>query len=403
MWAGARLGWCAVWIAALVGCGGGGSGGEGPAGDGVLHVDVKLGGDLYLFQPANIRASISGLEGHTPNCVLKSGQLPSGTSLNRDCSVTGTPKELGSFQFVVDFSASNVSNHLDVYANLSVFGPSTIYSPPDRISVGDLVDWPTLNNFWTAGAQDTVTYALVDGALPPGLTLDVRTGRIHGMATTEGTWNPRIGVTVSSPFGTAQRSADSPLPVNVGGLDLRYGATGDFGGFAGFPMRSTVVELQPGVGYTFAWDGSQPPPTGLVLDPATGTVTGTPPALISAATYRVLVTVRGQGQAVSGSLIFKLSAGSPVYVRYDCSARINEALQCMPQFQANGGLNLDGATYRFALTSGYLPGTVALDPNTGAFTGSWGAHFNQMEHLTVTVTIHGVSFDIPVDAYLSIS
>ncbi len=402
MWVGARVWSCIALIAALVGCGGGGGGGGGDSG--TLHVSVSIGADLYLFRPGSVRASITGLEGHAPNCTLKSGRLPAGVSLNGDCSITGTPTEMGAFQFIVDFSASNVANHLDVYAGVTVFGPTTIYSlPSNRIVVGEAADWPTLNNFWTRTAQDTVTYGVDEGTLPPGLILDPSTGRIHGVATTEGSYRPRIGVTVSSPVGTTHLTSETPLMINVGGFDLHYESSGEVGGFAGFPMRATVTGLQPGATYAFAWDDSQPPPAGIELDPATGALSGTPRALANGATYRVLVTARNQGQEVSGSLIARFDVSSPVYIRHDCNGKVGAPVHCAPIFYANGGLNIDGASYRFTLTEGYLPGTFTLDPNTGVLAGTWDAYFSQVERLTVTVMLNGVSFDIPAIAQLTLS
>ena len=386
-------------LAALAGCGGGGS----DDGDGKLYISMSWSGEGYLMQDSLVRVAISGLEGHDPHCFLKSGSLPPGMAITSNCNILGKPRAMGTYYFVADFSVEDGSNHLAFGGAVTVFGPSTIYSIPSQLKLGQALDVSPLNTFWKPQAGNTVTYQVLDGSLPPGLTLTPATGRISGAMTTMGSYSARIGATVTADVGTAQVAQDVPLMFAVGGLGLSYPTVQ---GTVGVPLNAAVpIGKQPGTTYTFAWDAGFTPPAGLLLDPATGTISGKPAAATSSASLRVAATAGGATQVLQTGY----SAAVPYGIGYSCSSgRVGQPFSCMPTVTStsqaiNAGVIPSSATYSYVLSSGAIPPGLALDVSTGRISGTPTASSSQLNGYTVTVTLNGVTFDLTASGLLAVN
>ncbi len=124
------------------------------------------------------------------------------------------------------------------------------------------------------------TFAVSSGALPTGLILDPLTGEITGTPTVFGTFNFTITATdTDGCFGsrayTVVIAAQGCPVITLSPLALPSG-------LVGFPYNETVSASGGTPPYTFAITAGALP-TGLLLDPATGAITGTPttPGLFS--------------------------------------------------------------------------------------------------------------------------
>jgi hypothetical protein len=154
---------------------------------------------------------------------------------------------------------------------------------------------------FTATGYPAPTFGIAGGSLPAGLALDPATGALSGTPTTPGITTFTVSATNS--VGTA---VSDPLTLSVTSAPV---------------VPATVTPPRPVQGepfsYTIPGTGSPAPtysvtagtlPPGLVLDAATGTISGTPTAT---GTYTVTVTVTNSAGSASTTLTFTAVAASP--------------------------------------------------------------------------------------------
>ena len=154
----------------------------------------------------------------------------------------------------------------------------------------------------TAHGQLPVSWGLVSGLLPPGLTLDPVTGEIYGYAATNGTWTVVLGAT-DSLGNAAQESVTLRATGSVQALTLFT---------TNLPLAMSgicyVGELAATGGVPpYRWSLAQhaaPLPAGLTLDPDTGLIGGTPTA--EGVTTLGLVVTDARGQTSSTSLTLSI-------------------------------------------------------------------------------------------------
>jgi hypothetical protein len=135
--------------------------------------------------------------------AIPSGSLPPGLTLQPSGSITGTPTQLGSYNFVLQVSDSSVPP-------AAVTETITLNVTPTPLSVlGDPLTPAPVNILYhsqipISGGTPPYTLGISSGSLPPGLTLDPVTGYIDGTPTHVGTYNfTAIGTDSSQPPQTA--------------------------------------------------------------------------------------------------------------------------------------------------------------------------------------------------------
>jgi len=143
------------------------------------------------------------------------------------------------------------------------------------------------------------TWTLLDGALPPGLTLDSGSGSISGIPTGEGEFPFAVGVT-DSIYQVSELSCSLVVapPLGIATTTLPSGVLG----------RHYAAVLEPSGGLEpYAWlveSGALPP--GLWLDPEAGSITGTP---FEAGSYSFTIKVSdGSGQVATEEFALDVSA-----------------------------------------------------------------------------------------------
>ncbi len=197
----------------------------------------------------------------------------------------------------------------------------------------------TLQSF---GGNPPVTWAVISGSLPPGLTLDPLTGIISGMPTASGTFSFSVSLTDSTvptpTVATRSLSITIATPLVIGTATLADGIIG-----AAYNQTLTAT----GGSGSFTWSlSSGSLPAGLTLS-ASGLISGTP---ITAGTSSFVLQVQDTGtpqQTKTEALTIRIAA----------------------QLKLTGGTLANafpGVAYSqtIPVTGGTAPFTFALAPNS---------------------------------------
>jgi hypothetical protein len=220
------------------------------------------------------------------------GSLPDGLSLDPATGeVTGTPTTPGTstFTLVATDGASQTGTQSE-----SIVVTSALSVVPGVLPAGEAGVTYDASPTASGGAGPT-NWAVVDGTLPPGLSLDPATGAITGTPTTAGTFTFTLQVTdgLGATATVTETIVVAAAPTMVGSRTID--------GNVGVAMTAQLT-MDGGSG-PFSWtvsSGSLPP--GLSIDPATGLVWGMPS---TAGTTIVTVTVSDHfGQQGSTTVTF---------------------------------------------------------------------------------------------------
>ena len=189
----------------------------------------------------------------------------------------------------------------------SAFGSGRFGGAIDNLQVS--VDAPVFEGYATdpavhvAGHAITPNFAQLTGGaasgfgisptLPAGLSIDPVTGTISG---TPATASPSTEFTINASFTTG--------PDQEATLDLSVLANSILIGYSTSPASHIVeVSITPNTpqvlgGTPNSYAVSPPLPTGLILDPLTGVITGTPSSLTAAADYTITASFSGEPDSI---------------------------------------------------------------------------------------------------------
>jgi large repetitive protein len=224
--------------------------------------------------------------------TVTSGSLPPGLSLNTNGYVTGrTTADSGTFNFVVTVTDQGTPPLSVTQAYTMAVTPA----PPLSVATTALAEAaqgsPCSRVLAALGGVPPLTWNIVSGALPPGLTLDSTTGQISGIPTTQNTYAFTVQVTDSSLLlpGPHSQTATQALSLQVGPPGPLTIVTTSLPDAESGSLYSQTIETSGGIG-PFTWTlTSGILPSGMSLDPTTGTISGTATA-VSTNTFAVQVT-----------------------------------------------------------------------------------------------------------------
>ena len=198
--------------------------------------------------------------------TITAGTPPAGITLGEATGVlAGVPLATGSFAFTVRAFDGEHEGTRDY--TLSVSGD--VLSVELAASDTAIMDSPYANALRMPQSSGPVTWTLLSGALPPGITLNEGTGALAGVPADTGAYS----------FSVRGRSPDrvgfGNLSISVTTEGLSVDASGLEGGIIGMPYADTlrVDGATTGVRWYLT---SGKPPTGLHLTRETGEVAGTP-------------------------------------------------------------------------------------------------------------------------------
>lgn len=203
----------------------------------------------------------------------------------------------------------------------------------------------------TLSATNVTSFAITAGALPAGLSLNTATGAITGTATTPGAYS--FTVTASGSNGTAIATYSGLVTVGAPTFPATLPVT---------LTQGTAVNSNLGVTNATLYSiSSGSLPAGLVLNPSTGVLSGTP---TGSGTYSFTVQATGPGGSASRTYSGTLGAAAPTL---PTPAALN--LNPVVGTPINVTIPKPAGT-TLALTAGATPSGVVFNPSTGNLQGT---------------------------------
>jgi large repetitive protein len=300
---------------------------------------------------------------------IVNSSLPPGLTMTRTGVISGIPTSTGFYRFWVwnhDLTAAQGGPSWCEREDRSEVEFS-IYVDPGLEIANESLKAPTLGQAYSdtltaqqitslnppTGSDIQATWSVESGALPPGLALSAE-GTLTGTPTAEGSWGFVIrasngGRLDSKEFGLAVRqpvTVKSPLPA-VAEVGVRFAKTVTATGGSGAYRWSVSSGALPG---------------GLVLDPAKGTIAGTPTSAGNAVVGLTATDSEGRTTSVNGA--FRVAAKLAVTTSQLKSATVGSAYRAA--LRTTGGIR----PVKWKVVGGKLPSGVKLSPMFGTLTGT---------------------------------
>jgi hypothetical protein len=297
--------------------------------------------------------------------AVTTGSLPAGLTLNSSSGlISGTPTGTGStFTITATDPPSTTAQRSFTITISPAFTISTTSLPDGAIGT------PYSTTIQTANSQGIVTFALLTGTLPTGLTLNTNTGVISGNPTANGSRTFTIRATDSDML---QADGTGPSIRNVNQISERtftitigntfaISTTTLPNGNVSTPYTATLQTVNGNTPIAFAVTAGALP-AGLALNASTGVISGTPTAATSS-TFTITATDVEQQTAqrsltivIAGAFSFTTSTlpGGSIGVPYTATLQTQNS-QSVVTFQ---------------LLSGQLPPGLSLNTTSGVISGT---------------------------------
>jgi hypothetical protein len=215
----------------------------------------------------------------------------------------------------------------------------------------------------------------ISPTLPSGLSLDSTTGAISGSPSVTLTAN-RFTVTVT---GADSSTATANFSLTVNSAVLATQATGTVALTQNHAASLTPVTGSGGTG-SLSFGISPALPAGLMFSTATGAITGTPMATLTATTFSVTVT---DTNLATASNTFSLTVNTAVAASVSITSAVFTATEASVSFKPISGAGGTG-TLTYSVVPA-LPAGLSLSAGTGTITGSPTAT-HAASTFTITVT-----------------
>ena len=304
--------------------------------------------------------TLNGFGGFSPTSwSVSSGALPTGLTLDSSSgTISGTPTQAGTFNFVVTLTDSSPTPST-AFRALSINIVSPLAISTTGLNDG-AVNSPYSQTLTATGANGTLTWSVKSGILPAGLSLSAA-GVISGTPTT-----PTSGTSVSiqvQDSGPPQQTVSKTFTIRVAAPLTVTTPASLPGAIVGVPYSTTL--LAGGGISPFTWSvtaGSLP--GGLQLSSG-GVISGTPTAAVASASFTVGVIDSSSPTPQSASQTLTLHVASPLVVVTATLADGRVGSPYLQSLAASGGTG----TYVWSLVTGSLPPGLTLSSN-GVISGT---------------------------------
>ncbi len=301
--------------------------------------------------------------------ALTAGTLPPGLGLAADGKITGTATVAGRYLFLATATDSLGASQFRDYS-IEIFPPSgDLFQTSGNPTVPTELEWSVLGTFSTKtlnsqGGSSPLFWKLSGGALPPGFTLDSLAGTISGTpAAPPGIYKATLTVS-DSDSPTLSSSAEYVFVVagSITPLTITTGAA-----LQSARVDCPYVLLLGAAGGVppYTWSVSAGAlPGGLTLSPS-GSISGKPVS-VGGTPFSLTVTDHAGSTAVLAATLDTVAAGAALTIAPSALANAVANGPYPLTLSALGGT----APYAWTLSSGALPPGLALNPLTGAFSGT---------------------------------
>ena len=333
--------------------------------------------------------SITAIGGNgTYTFSVSAGALPAGLALNASTgALTGTAAASGTFNFTVTATDGLGATGSRAYSLL--INAAIAVSPASL--PGGTVGGAYNQTLSTTGGTGTKTFAVTAGTLPTGVTLNATTGVISGTPTTAATSNftvtatDTVGATGSRAYSVVINAA---IVVNPAALP---------GGVAGTAYSQLISATGGNGSYTFSVSAGALP-AGLVLNTASGLLSGTPSAT-GTANFTVTAT---DGLGATGSRAYSVSINAAITVNPATLPAAVIGTAYSQNVSATGG----SGAFTYAISAGALPAGVVLNGASGLVSGTPTTGGTATFSVTATDTLGATgtrAYSVPVNSAMALN
>lgn len=274
---------------------------------------------------------------------LSSGTLPPGLSLSTGGVLSGSPTQAGTFQFTVGVvDSASISSTAAVSITIA---PSSIVISTSALAIGQ-TGLPYNSSISATGGTPPYTFTLVNGSLPPGLTL-FASGAITGTPSLAGSFNFTVRVN-----DTINAFAEQQITLTVASSGITIVTPALPNGVLNTAYSASIAVSGGLAPYQFQVNSGQLPP-GLFLNQNTGAITGTP-TLSGSYPFTIRVTDNFNASALANYAI-NVGTGA-ITIQPSSLANATPGVPYNVQLTASGG----SGSYNYALLNGQLPPGLSL-------------------------------------------
>ena len=317
---------------------------------------------------------IATLAGGTPVTCTATPSLPTGMSLDpQTCKILGTPTVVQQSAVPYNIVAANMAGsataNITIFIDWPVVKPAEMTYPSSPYSISDVANASITPTFATGGG--TPTSCTSNPALPGGLTLNQATCAITGTPTSAGAVAPTLHtITASNMAGSVNDTISLELVSAPTSLAYSSNTTADVLLLIKDQVLANEGNATLGGGVPKTCVVSPSLPTGLVINNATCSISGTPTAVQTVQTYTITATnAANAGSPLNKSITIKVdwSVLKPAEMTYPSSpysiSNVANA-SITPTFATGGG------TPTSCTSNPALPAGLTLNQATCAITGT---------------------------------